>query len=144
MAKSAKMRDCKVERLVPAPPEKAYDAWLDPENPGSPWHVADKLILNPTVDGSFYWLVHGTTHYGRFTKVERPNRVQHTWVSPNTFGQESTVTVTFKRKGVDTLMTLVHANLPDAAAAKAHREVWTDMLEGLAKQFGTALRRRTP
>lgn len=141
MTKSTKTRECRIERLLTAPPEQAYDAWLDPEHPGSPWHGADKLILNPTVDGSFYWRVHGTPHYGRFTEADRPGKVQHTWVSPSTFGKESTVTVTFKKKGADTSMTLVHVNLPDAAAAKAHQEAWTSMLETFAKQVRTAPRK---
>jgi hypothetical protein len=33
--------------------------------------MADKLLLNPTVDGLLYWAVRGTPHYGRFTAVER-------------------------------------------------------------------------
>ena len=144
MKSSTKTRECRIERLLPAPPEEAYDAWLDPGHPGSPWHVADKVILNPIVDGAFHWLVHGTPHYGRFTAAERPGKVRHTWVSPSTLGEESTVTVTFRKKGQDTVMTLVHANLPDAAAAKAHQEAWTDMLEEFATQFGAAPRSIKP
>jgi len=59
--------------------------------------LADKLILNAKVDGFFYWLIYGTPHYGRFTKIERGSRIQHTWMSPYTMGEESTVTVTFKK-----------------------------------------------
>lgn len=144
---SMKARECQVSRLLPAHPEEAYDAWLDPRHPGSPWHESEKLILNPTLDGFFYWLVHGTTHYGRFTEARRPGRIRHTWVSPNTLGMESTVTVTFKKKGQETLMALVHSGLPNAEAARAHREVWTEMLESFANQLPTAsrkTRRTTP
>ena len=140
MSKSTKTFEARIEKRIPAPPEEVYDAWLDTENPGSPWHEADKLILNPTVDGFFYWLVHGTTHYGRFTRVQRPGRLQHTWVSPHTLGQESKVTVTFRKKGDETLMTLEHSDFPKAAAARAHQEAWRDMLEAFAKQFATASR----
>src|SRR5438477_9078672 len=56
----------------------------------------DKLLLNPKVDGFFYWFISGTPHYGRFTKMNRPGRIQHTWMSPYTLGQESMVTLTFR------------------------------------------------
>jgi hypothetical protein len=51
--------------------------------------------------------------------------MQHTWVSPNTLGKESTVTVTFQKHGEDTLMTLVHSDLPDTDEAKGTRTVGT-------------------
>ena len=86
-------------------------------------------MLNPKVDGLFYWRLKATAHYGRFTEIERPGRIQHTWASPNTLGQESTVTVTFKQQGKDTLMTLVHSNLPDHELAKSHKEGWTYFMD---------------
>jgi uncharacterized protein YndB with AHSA1/START domain len=94
-----------------------------------PWNMAEKFLLNPTVDGFFYWAVKGTPHYGRFTAVERPDRIQHTWMSPNTSGLESTVTVTFKGKGKDTLMTLVHSGLPDTDGGRSHEKGWNFFLD---------------
>src|SRR3954471_7250481 len=113
MKNSKKTLEIKLERVIPDPASKVYDAWLNPKIKGTPWNMGEKLILNPKVDGFFYWLVDGTPHYGRFTKVDRPVRLQHTWMSPYTWGQETTVTVTFREKGGNTLMTLVHAGLPD-------------------------------
>ena len=77
MKKSPKTLELKFERTIPAPPSEVYDAWLNPKIKGNPWNMADKLLFNPKVDGFFYWLVHGTPHYGRFTKIERPRRIQH-------------------------------------------------------------------
>src|SRR5580704_6476033 len=99
MNKSAKTIEFKFERTIPAPPGEVYDAWLDPKIPGNPWNAAEKFMLDPKVDGLFYWTLKGTSHYGRFTEIERTGRIQHTWVSPKTLGKESTVTVTFKKKG---------------------------------------------
>ena len=98
MKNSRKTIEFKFERTIRASPDEVFDAWLNPKIPGNPWNMADKLLLNPRVDGFFYWNVKGTSHYGRFTEVERPDRIQHTWVSPNTLGEESTVTVTFKKR----------------------------------------------
>jgi len=66
---------------------------------GQSVNMAEKLLLNPQVDGFFYWLIKGNSHYGRFTAVERPSRIQHTWMSRSTLGEESMVAVTFQKKG---------------------------------------------
>lgn len=138
MKKSEKTIEVKVERTIPAPLGEVYDAWLNPKIPGNPWNMADKLILDPQVDGLFYWGVHGTPHYGRFTEVKRPARIQHTWMSPNTSGLESTVTVTFKKKGEDTLMSLVHSGLPSTEGGRSHEKGWNYFLNIFPGQFGGA------
>src|SRR5206468_10496517 len=116
------------ERTIPAPPGEVFDAWLNPEIPGNPWNAADKVILNPKEDGLFYWALRGTPQYGRFMEVDRPGRVRHTWVSPNTLGEESTVTVTFEKQGQDTLMTLVHSGIPDTEGGRSHEKGWNYFL----------------
>jgi len=138
MSRSTQLLEFKFERTIPAPAGELYDAWLDPKIPGNPWHESDKLILNPVVDGLFYWLIRGNPHYGRFTQTERPHRIQHTWMSPNTLGLESTVTVTFTKKGADTLMTLVHSGLPDDDLATGHEKGWNYFLDLFPNHFGGA------
>ena len=133
--KSKKPLEIKVERTITAPPREVFRAWLDPKVPGTPWNMGEKLILQPKVDGLFYWLVNGTPHYGRFTKVARPGVIQHTWMSPYTEGRESTVTVTFVKKGDETLMTLVHSGLPDNGNGKAHVGGWNEFLDAFPKHF---------
>lgn len=138
MSKTAKTIEFQFERTIAAPPGEVFDAWLDPKVPGNPWNLADKLILHPQVDGFFYWAVRGIAHYGRFTEVDRPDRIQHTWVSPSTLGEESTVTLTFKKEGGDTLMTLVHTGLPDADGGRGHEKGWNYFLGIFPGQFGNA------
>ena len=135
MENSKKTLEFKFERTIPAPPGEVFDAWLNPKIPGNPWNAAEKFILDPKVDGLFYWTLKGTSHYGRFTEIERPDRIQHTWMSPKTLGQESIVTLTFKKQGEDTLMTLVHSNLPDHELARGHEKGWSYFLEILGEQF---------
>jgi hypothetical protein len=62
-------------------------------------------------------------------------------VSPNTLGQESTVTVTFK-KGEDTLMPLVHSDLPDTDEARGHERGWNYFLGIFREQFGSGSRKQ--
>jgi uncharacterized protein YndB with AHSA1/START domain len=108
---------------------------LNPKIPGNPWNTADKLLLDARVDGFFYWAYRGTPHYGRFTQLERPARIQHTWMSPNTSGLESTVTVTFSEKGRHTVMSLVHGGLPDTDGGRSHEKGWNFFLGGFADQL---------
>ena len=130
--------EVKVERTIPAPPGEVFDGWLNPKIPGNPWNMAEKLLLSPKVDGFFYWTIKGTAHYGRFTELERPGRIQCTWVSPSTSGLESVVTVTFKKQGKNTLMTLVHSDLPDTDGGRGHEKGWNFFLDSFLKQFTDA------
>jgi len=138
MTDTKKTIEVKVERTIPAPAVEVFDAWLNPKVPGNPWSMAEKLLLNPKVDGFFYWLMKGTSHYGRFTEVERPGRIQHTWMSRGTMGEESTVTVTFQEKGENTLMTLVHSGLPDTDGGRGHEKGWNYFLDIFSGKFADA------
>ena len=137
---SAKRLAFTIERTIPAPAGDVFDAWLDPRVPGSPMNAAERFIVDPRVDGLYYWALKGTAHYGRFTAFERPRRMQHTWVSPNTLGQESTVTVTFEPQGDQTIMTLVHSDLPDDERARGHDGGWGYFLGTFREQFGDGSR----
>ena len=79
----------------------------------------------------------GTSHYRRFTKVERSKRIDHTWMSPNTLGEETNIKVTFKKKGEGTLMTLLHSNIPDTEAGRSHKEGWNYFLDKLVDHIGS-------
>jgi uncharacterized protein YndB with AHSA1/START domain len=138
MNNSRKTLEFKFERTSPAPPGEVFDGWLNPKIPGNPRNMAEKLLLNPKVDGFFYWNVKGISHYGRFTEMERPGRLQHTGVSPNTPGEESTVTVTFKKQEEDTLMTLVHSGIPDTDDGRSPDKGWSYFLDIFPRQFAEA------
>lgn len=132
--------DITVERTIPASPAEVFDAWLDPKSPSNPWNQNLKLILDPTVGSLFYWLTTNgkgaeVAHYGLFTDVQRPHRLQHTWMSPNTNGVESVVTVTLTEQGDDTLFTLQHTGLPSEQAAKGHTGGWNHFLDGFSNVF---------
>jgi uncharacterized protein YndB with AHSA1/START domain len=132
----------RIERTIPAPAGEVFDAWLDPRVPGNPWNAAEKFIVDAKVDGLFYWTLKGMSHYGRFTEFERPRRMRHTWVSPNTLGEESTVTLTFEKQGEQTVMTLVHSDLPDHALARGHEGGWNYFLGTFREQFGDGSRKK--
>jgi len=68
-----KLIDITVTRVIPAPDETVFDVWMDSNSPGRPWFGAEHVILNPIVDGLFYFAVkhEGRTwpHYGRFVTL---------------------------------------------------------------------------
>jgi uncharacterized protein YndB with AHSA1/START domain len=135
--------EIKVERTIPVPASEVFDAWLDPKIPGTPWHENIKLIVNPKVDGLWYWLsLKGTPHYGRVVAIDRPGRIQYSWMSPNTFGEESMVTVTFQKKGEGTIMTLLHSGLPNDDRAKAHEKGWNSISDKFTNIFVSGSHRR--
>jgi uncharacterized protein YndB with AHSA1/START domain len=131
-----------VTRSIPTSPSKVYDVWIDPKSPGSPWFGVARAIVQPAVDGLFYYLAHfqghDWAHYGRFVTLERPSRIEHTWVSEATRGLESRVSLTFEQQAGGTLVTLHHANLPDDDMARRHGEGWGFVLEAIAGHFGQA------
>jgi uncharacterized protein YndB with AHSA1/START domain len=140
MKPAIKTIDLELMRTIPASPSEAFDGWLDPKCPGTPWSVAAKLIFDPKVDGLYYWLFineagEDKPHYGRFTIVDRPSKVQYTWMSPHTRGLESLVTVTLKKMGEDTLLTLRHENLPDDEYGRGHEKGWGSLMSHFADRF---------
>jgi len=132
-----KLVDITVVRRIPASTERVFDAWMNPNSPGGPWFGAERAIINPQVDGLFYLAVkhEGRTwpHNGRFIEIDRPRRVQHTWVSEATKGVESVVTVTMEARADETDVTLRHSGLPDDEMGRQHKDGWTWILSMLAE-----------
>jgi len=140
---STKAVEIKLDRTIPAPPGEVFDAWLDPRIPGTLWHENEKLIFDPTIDGLWYLLSSkGTPHYGRFIEIDRPGRLQHSWMSRHTLGEESLVTVTFQKKGEGTLMTLRHSGLPNDDMARAHETGWNSIVDRFGSAFVSGSHRR--
>jgi uncharacterized protein YndB with AHSA1/START domain len=134
-----KLTDITVTRAIPAPVEKVFDVWMDPKSPGGPWFGAERVIVNPVVDGLFYLAVkhEGRTwpHFGRFVAIDRPQRVEYTWMSEGTQGVESVVTVTFEPREDQTEVTLRHSGVPDDETGRKHEQGWTWVLSMLAERF---------
>ena len=136
------------ERRIPAKPSEVFDAWLDPATPGNPWNKMDKLIFNPSVDGLFYRM-HITDsqelpHYGRFTVLDPPRKIEHTWMSLHTRGLESVVTLTFEAEGGGTRLVLNHRNIPDDELGRMHERGWEHYLGLLLETFPQRRRESTP
>jgi uncharacterized protein YndB with AHSA1/START domain len=146
-----KLIEVKLSRLIPGPAGEVFDVWFDPGCPGGPWHGAAKVIMNLTVDGLFYFGLDRAQarsktpgiadtggllgHFGRFTAIDRPRAVEHTWMSEHTRGIETTVSVTFEPHKGGTQMTIVHRGVPDDDMGRAHERGWTSLLARVAERF---------
>jgi uncharacterized protein YndB with AHSA1/START domain len=129
-----------VRRTIPANPEAIFDLWMDPKSVGSPWFGVARAIVQPVVDGLFYHVVQHEgrhwAHYGRFIVLDRPRRIEHTWVSEATRGFESTVTLTLEATGEATSVTLTQVNVPDDEMGRRHELGWGYVLDAIVRRFG--------
>jgi uncharacterized protein YndB with AHSA1/START domain len=133
-------------RRLKAPPAKVFAAWTD----------AKKLIqwFGPlqTIDGSVdaeldvrvggTYRINFTTDDGEYhqvggvyREVVPDQRLQFTWAWHSMPERESLVTVTVKPDGDGTLLTLLHEQFFDQAAADGHKRGWSGTLEKLERFF---------
>jgi uncharacterized protein YndB with AHSA1/START domain len=135
--------DINLSRTINATPEQIFDVWLDAKSPGGPWFGANRVILQPQVDGLFYHSVGHEgkmwAHYGRFTRIDNPRLIEHTWVSEATQGLETIVALTLEPCGRGTEVSLRHSGVPDDALGRRHEEGWTYVLGAIAKRFDPAV-----
>jgi uncharacterized protein YndB with AHSA1/START domain len=135
--------------VLPAPPDVAYDEWLDVDafsewmcpRPARPIRIA----IEPRISGRLRIDIEelGQRFYvvGRYVALDRPRRLSFTW-SCSTWDNpehESVVVVTFDPHGDgQTLMTIEHRLLP-AGLTEQHRDGWAR----IAKQLSTRLHQIT-
>jgi len=126
-------------RTIRATPEQVFDVWIDPKSPASPWAGSERTILNPVVDGLFYFSAHhmgrSWAHYGRFLTLDRGKKIEHTWMSEATKGIDTVVTLTLTATPGGTEVRLTHMNVPDDELGRNHTEGWTMMLAEIAKHL---------
>jgi uncharacterized protein YndB with AHSA1/START domain len=130
-----------VERVLPAPPGEAYDAWLDEDAlrefmcpaPG----VASAVSVDPRPGGRFRIVMtfpdREAEITGEYIALERPGLLSFTWRHAGR--TDSVVTVTFASHGAcETLMTITHSRLP-AELVEDHRGGWTSIAEKVAAHW---------
>lgn len=140
MIPKMKLIDITVKRMIPASADKVFDVWMDPKCPGGPWFGSETLIMAPVPPAAgslFYFTVlwdgHTWAHFGRFVEIERPGKVEYTWMSEGTKGVETTVTVTFEGRGKETEVTLRHLNVPDDEMGRQTEWGWAHILDSVAE-----------
>jgi uncharacterized protein YndB with AHSA1/START domain len=134
-----KMTEVTVTRTIRASADEIYDVWLDPKSLGGPWAGSTKVIVDAKVDGLFYQAAEHEgrvwPHYGRFVKLDKGRRIEHTWVSEATHGIESIVTITLEPMGDATEMKLHHSKIPDDEMGRGHKDGWEWVLNMVAERL---------
>ena len=136
-----------LKRRLKAPPAKVFSAWTDPEKivrwfgpaetvAGS---VRAKMDVRP---GGKYQMnfetEDGEVHQvgGVYRAVVPNSRLQFTWAWHSTPERESLVTVTVASDGdKGCILTLLHEQFFDQAAADGHKRGWTGTLDKLEQYF---------
>jgi uncharacterized protein YndB with AHSA1/START domain len=147
-APSGKEYQLVLERLLPAPPERVFDAWVNPETLVRWWgpegFVTPELSLDVSENGRWRTVMqapNGDRHIvsGRYLTIDRPGLLRFTWAwedPDGTRGVESEVELTFRAAGSGTQLQLTHRKIATADSRDSHRDGWESSLDELAKLFG--------
>ena len=127
-----------LRRVVPHPRARVFDAWLDPGSLARWMRPRAESTATAEVDarvgGKFRIVMrHGSDaieHTGEYLIIERPSRLSFTWVSVNTHGRPTIVTVDFIEHQSGTEIVLTHQGLPPEKR-DAHRKGWGEILRKL-------------
>jgi uncharacterized protein YndB with AHSA1/START domain len=134
-----------LERRIAAPVSVVFELLVDPEELrqwlGPRGFVVTTFDADVRVGGAFRFRMRkvGGGDFGAdgvYREIIRDERVVMSWCwneappGEPLDRSETLITFTVRADGEDTLLTLTHSQLPDAASADSHRSGWTD---GLAK-----------
>jgi uncharacterized protein YndB with AHSA1/START domain len=130
-----------VRRVLPAPPDVVFAAWLDPESVRewmTPAGTAE-LTLDPHPGGAFRLVMSGggteIEHTGKYRAIVPPELLQFTWRSRFTDDQETLVTVRLTPRGDGcTELELVH-ELLTVEQAGSHSGGWRQIVDRLAEHL---------
>src|SRR5438045_1185469 len=122
-----------LEVRLEGPPEEVFTYFVDPDRYVR-WQGV-RAELDPRPGGVFrVWMDAKTVARGEYVVVEAPDRVVFTWgwegndaIPPGS----TTVELTLRADGNETILRLRHEGLPDEQAAIMHREGWTSFGERL-------------
>jgi len=134
-----------IKRRVPAPPERCFRAWTEPEalkrwfGPGTNEVVLAEM--DPRVGGRYRLVMRsadGEQHdvSGEFREVVENRKLVFTFAWRSAPERQSLVTVEFVPAGDATALTLTHEHFFDEAARDRHRQGWTASLDKLAAFVG--------
>jgi uncharacterized protein YndB with AHSA1/START domain len=131
-----------VRRIIPAPREQVFDAWLDPKSLAR-WMrpkgtTGVKAEVDPRVGGQFRIVMlqgqESYEHTGEYLVIEPPARLSFTWISRATNLEPTVVTIEFLERDGNTELVLTHRRLPPTQI-DSHRSGWSDIAEALRDQL---------
>ena len=135
-----------IRRTFPAPRERVFRAWTQPEELKKWWGIADGFSapiaeVDLRVGGNYRLGMKppdGDTPYvcgGTFRELRPPEKLVYTWSwePPGNDIGETLVTVEFLDRGGSTEVVLTHELFPNQEARDQHSQGWAGALDQLAK-----------
>ena len=128
-------------RLIPASPERLFEAWTSPallrQWWGPPGGRCTNAIVEPVVGGTYRLdntLADGSAVVisGQFTLIYAPRRLAYTWQVRPGPDRSELVTVTFDACDAGTEVTVEHVQIPDEHSKTGHAAGWAACLDRLA------------
>jgi len=132
-----------VRRILSASCEEVFDAWLDSEGMRDwmrPGPVTDcEVTLEPRIGGQFRIVMSapGTqiVNTGEFRVLERPSKLQFTWISSRWENRETLVTVELHARDRHCELVLTHERFPMEHSVRQLELGWGGMLDKLARNI---------
>lgn len=129
-----------IRKVISAPRQAVFDAWLDPESI-SHWMCPGQMLkaeahIDPRVGGSYRIVMKDQTrsieHTGEYRVIQPPSKLVFTWISRGTESQPTLVTVEFLERGDQCELVLTHERLPSPEAQRLHEVGWNQIVDKLA------------
>lgn len=129
----------RVTRRFSAPPERVFDAWLDPEKAGRFLYATEEgEMVRVEIDarvGGRYSIVErrdgqDVEHTGEYLEIDRPHRLVFTLQVPLYSEEVDRVTIDIEPADSGCELTLVHETSPEWAEQSG--EGWRIILDSLA------------
>jgi uncharacterized protein YndB with AHSA1/START domain len=131
-----------ISKIIQAPIEKVFDAWLDPAlltrfilpAPG----MVQPQVENQAVQGGSFTIVMQVgedkiPHGGSYLTINRPDQLVFTWESPFST-DDSQVTLNFTEIDAETTrVDLIHVKFDSEEARSNHEGGWGNILDKLAE-----------
>lgn len=136
-----------LERLLPARPDRVFDAFVNPTTLARWWgpegFTAPDIALDVREGGAWRTVLKsadGAAHTvgGVYRIIDRPRRLVMSWAWDNedgTPGDDSEVDIAFEPAGSGTALRITHRRLTSEAERASHREGWDSSLRDLDRLF---------
>ena len=136
----------KVSRLIKAPRERVFAAWITPADImrwlGSDECKIETATIDPRVGGEYHFKMKGSDAgkpgmTGVFREIKSPERLVFTWLTGGCTGEmprvETLVTVELTAQSGGTLVQLTHEGFPTTDARDGHNYGWSCSFDKLEK-----------